>query len=144
MSRRHLPPRAEAIVSGLLVEYGFYSIMDANLPAEFPDLRWVFLEAGAGWAVPAVTTVDRGRDGACRQHFEAGRVFLSCEPDEDLPYIASRLGEECLVVASDMPHGDPSRHDLVEEAFRDRGDLSEAFLERLLVRNPRRLYPRMG
>jgi predicted TIM-barrel fold metal-dependent hydrolase len=136
----HLPPRAGAIVSGLLVEYGFYSILQVDLPSQFPRLRWVFLEAGAAWAVPALTTLGRGTDGTCWRHVAEGRIFLSCEPDEDLPYVASRLGDDCLVVASDMPHGDPSRHDMVEAAFRERGDLAESFLDRVLCDNPRRLY----
>lgn len=52
----------------------------------------------------------------------------------------SCLGEDCLVIASDMPHADDFHHDQPEEAWRERGDLSEALLTKLLRENAQRLY----
>ncbi|NIO08669.1 MAG: amidohydrolase family protein, partial [Deltaproteobacteria bacterium] len=140
----HLPPRSSKLVSALTCQYGFYSILESGLMKEFPRLRCVFLEAGSEWMVPAISTLGRGGKGHLRKLFEEGRIFASCEPDEDLMYIASKLGEGCLVAASDIPHGDPSRHEFVEEVFRKRGDLSEGFLEKILCRNPATLYGRLA
>ena len=111
---------------------------------EFPDLRCVFLEVGSEWMVPALSALGRGGKGHLRKLFDEGRIFASCEPDEDLLYLAGKLGEECFVAASDIPHGDPARHELVEKVFRGRGDLSDRFLEKMLWKNPARLYRRIG
>ena len=107
---------------------------------EFPKLRWVFLEAGSEWMVPAVRIVERSDNRQIRKHFEEGRLFASCEPDENLPYLMNEFGEDWLVVASDLPHADDFHHDRPEEVFRQRGDLSESQLRKLLCDNAARLY----
>ncbi len=140
----HLPPRSSKLVSSLTCQYGFYSILESGVMDEFPRLRCVFLEVGSEWMVPALSALGRGGKGHLRKVFDEGRVFASCEPDEDLPYLAGKLGEGCFVAASDIPHGDPSRHEFVEEVFRGRGDLSEGFLEKILWKNSAKLYRRIG
>jgi predicted TIM-barrel fold metal-dependent hydrolase len=139
----HLPPRSSKLVSSLTCQYGFYSILESGLMADFQGLRCVFLEVGSEWMVPALSTLARGGKGHLRKLFDEGRLFASCEPDEDLPYLVDKLGEDWLVAASDIPHGDSSRHEYVEKVFRGRGDLSNGLLEKLLIDNPMRLYGRM-
>lgn len=135
-----IPPRGRVLVSGLLIQYAFHGIVSAGLLEGFPKLRWVFLEAGSEWMVPAVRGAERSGRRRVRQHFDEGRIFASCEPDEDLPYLAKQLGEDWLVIASDLPHADDFHHDRPEEVFRQRGDLSERLLEKLLRHNAARLY----
>jgi predicted TIM-barrel fold metal-dependent hydrolase len=134
-----VPPSGGRLASGLLIQFAFHNLIKDSLIDGYPGLRWVFLEAGSEWLVPAMRAL--GRSGfACEKYFAEGRVFVSCEPDEDLPYVVSKLGEECLVVASDMPHSDDFHHDRPEEIFRARGGLSESLLRKLLRENAARLY----
>lgn len=140
----HLPPRSSKLVSLLTCQYGFYSILESGLMEEFPRLRCVFLEVGSEWMVPALSALGRGGKGHLRKPFDEGRIFASCEPDEDLRYLVNKLGDNWLVAASDIPHGDPARHEFVEEVFRKRGDLSESVLEKILCKNTARLYSQLS
>ncbi|NIO09620.1 MAG: amidohydrolase family protein [Deltaproteobacteria bacterium] len=138
--RPFIPPRGRLLVSGLLIQYAFNAIISAGLMEEFPKLRWVFLEAGSEWLVPAVRAITRSGKRDIRKHFDEGRLFASCEPDENLPYLANEFGSDWLVVASDLPHADDFHHDRPEEVFRERGDLSDSLLKKILCDNARRLY----
>jgi predicted TIM-barrel fold metal-dependent hydrolase len=134
-----VPPSGGRLASGLLIQFAFHNLIKDRLIEEYPGLRWVFLEGGSEWLIPAIRALDRsGFD--CRKYFAEGRIFASCEPDEDLPYVASKLGEDCLVVASDMPHSDDFHHDRPEQTFRERGGLSESLLRKMLRENAARLY----
>ena len=138
--RPFIPPRGRLLVSGILVQFAFHSIVSAGLFEDFPKVRWAFLEAGSEWMTAAARTATRGGGREIRKHFEAGRIFASCEPDEDLLYMTNQFGEDWLVVASDMPHADDFSHNRPEELFRQRGDLPESLLQKILWDNAARLY----
>ena len=89
---------------------------------------------------PALRAHSRRKQRDLSSYFREGRIFVTCEPDEELDYVIQVLGEDCLVVASDMPHGDAFSHANPEKDFRDRGDLSEATLNKILCNNAVRLY----
>jgi len=135
-----IPPRGKGLVSGLLVQFAFSAILEAGIPSEFPRLRWVFLEIGAEWLVGALGRLSEPARREFWRCVENGTFFVSCEPDEDLPYLAQRFGEDCFVAASDYPHADDFRHDPIEDAFVRPGRLSAAQVEKVLSDNPRRLY----
>jgi predicted TIM-barrel fold metal-dependent hydrolase len=135
-----IPPRGRGLVSGLLVQFGFSAIMEAGLPDEFPGLRWVFLEIGAAWLVGALGRLSGPARAVAHRCLDDGRLFVSGEPDEDLAYLVQRLGEDCLVGASDYPHADDFRHDPIYDSFLREAGLSERLVEKLLGDNPRRLY----
>jgi len=135
-----IPPRGKGLVSGLLVQFAFSAILEAGLPSQFPRLRWVFLEIGAEWLVGALGRLSEPARREFRRCVESGAFFVSCEPDEDLSYLAGRFGDDCFVAASDYPHADDFRHDPIQDAFVRPGQLSEAQVEKILSDNPRRLY----
>ena len=135
-----IPPRGRGLVSGLLVQFAFSAIMEAGIPDEFPTLRWVFLEIGAEWLVGALGRLSPAAQRVARRCVDDGRLFVSCEPDEDLPYLTGRFGEDLLVGASDYPHADDFRHDPIVQIFTREGKLSERQVEKILSDNPRRLY----
>jgi predicted TIM-barrel fold metal-dependent hydrolase len=137
--RSFIPPRGRGLVSALLVHFGFISIMEAHLPEQFPRLRWTFLEVGSEWLTGAVTRLSDAGQETFRKTLADGRFFISCEPPEDIPYLMSRFGEECFVVASDYPHADEFRHDRLEASFAHH-ELSDETLQRLLWSNPGRCY----
>lgn len=129
----------------LPVVMGFNSIMSSAAFEKIPGLRFGFLEAGAAW-IPFLLKQVR-RDNARRkkakdpvEYFKSGRVFVSCEPDEDINGIAALIGEDAFVLGSDYPHGDPSRQEDMVVEFREREDLSKTMVEKMLSDNPRKLY----
>jgi predicted TIM-barrel fold metal-dependent hydrolase len=134
-------PHIHPLSRGLqLVHSAFYCLVCTSLIDDFPQLRWALLETGSEWIVPEVRSISRQRKRDISQYFREGRIFASAEPHEDLPYIINALGDNCLVVASDMPHGDAFSHGQPEDEWRERGDLSEATLQKLLHDNAERLY----
>jgi predicted TIM-barrel fold metal-dependent hydrolase len=129
----------------LPVIMGFNSIMSSAAFEKIPNLRFSFLEAGAAW-IPFMIKQVR-RDNMRRklakdpiEYFKTGRVFVSAEPDEDLTGIAEIVGEDSFVLGSDYPHGDPSRQEDMVAEFRQRTDLPQPLVEKMLSANPRRLY----
>jgi hypothetical protein len=70
----------------------------------------------------------------------AEQVFVSCAIDDDLPYVANKLGDDFIVTATDFPHGDAFRQDQLAQGLMKRGDLSSETIEKILNKNPARLY----
>lgn len=129
----------------LPVTIGFHSILTSRALESIPNLRLGFLEAGCGWLPYLIRQVRR--DNARRrkakdpiEYFEAGRVFVTCEADEDINGVAQVIGENSFILGSDYPHGDPSRQEDMVAEFRERKDLSPQMVEKMLSDNPRRLY----
>ena len=72
--------------------------------------------------------------------FRDYNLFIACEADEDIPYLAKSIGEDNIVIGSDYGHNDPSAEERLVEALQKREDIPEPFAEKILVHNPRRLY----
>lgn len=94
---------------------GFHAVLASDLDQRFPRLRWGFLEGGATWA-PAVLQ-QHARLMANVEHFlhlrrythedlAAKNLYVACETDEDLPYLANLLGPGVLVTGTDYGHND--------------------------------------
>ncbi len=133
-------PLGAGLLSGQLCQYALGNVLSSSLMDDFPRLRWVVLETGSEWIGPAMRAQSRRQNRDLLAYFRDGRVCVSAEPDEDIPAVIEALGEDCLVVASDMPHSDDFHHDCPEESWRERGDLSDAVLTKLLHHNAARLY----
>jgi predicted TIM-barrel fold metal-dependent hydrolase len=136
----HIHPLARGMLSGMLVQQATQGLLSSTLLEDFPTLRWAILEAGAEWVVPTVRALKHRSKREGERYFRAGRIYVSCEPYEDLPWLIQNLGEDCFVIASDMPHEDDFAHEHPAEAFRDKWDLAEPTLEKLVGANAGRLY----
>ena len=140
-TKTFFPPRARRLVSTLAVQYGFYSLVESSLIDDFPELKWVVLEGGGSeWVVSAVSAIERNGKTGCRRYFDDGRIFIGCEPDEDINFVAGKLGEDGLRVSSDLPHFDEAAHDNVGEEFVQRNDLAPALIEKLFHKNAIRAF----
>ena len=89
-------------------------------------------------SVLGVPTVELGSNV-----FKDNRVYITCQVDEDLPYILKYVGEDNLMVGSDYTHRDPSmelefRKILQERA--DEGDIPQTAVQKILYDNPKRFY----
>jgi predicted TIM-barrel fold metal-dependent hydrolase len=135
------PPRAKRLVAQLVMQFAFYNLFETPLLRDFPSLRWAFLEAGGSeWLVHAATSLARSGKDNVRRVLEEGRIFVSCEPDEDLNYVTGKIGADCLVIGSDMPHFDESAHEGLVGEYSARSDLRAGLLDKLFWRNAARLY----
>jgi len=144
-AKTFFPPRARRLVSTLVAQFGFYSVLESSLIEDFPKLRWVFLESGGSeFAISALSTIGRAGLADRRRFFDEGRVFMGCEPDEDINLVAAKIGAGAILVSSDMPHFDEAAHHDVADEFRARGDLPDALIARMFRDNPLRAFDFAG
>jgi predicted TIM-barrel fold metal-dependent hydrolase len=123
----------------------FRDIIANRIPERFPRLRFGFIEAAAGW-VPFLIHILRRLLKNKWQHkssvdlFREYRLYVACEADEDIPYLAKYIGEDHILIGSDYPHNDPSREDQFVNALNIREDISPGLREKILYDNPRAFY----
>ncbi len=126
----------------LPVLMGARSVLGSGVLEDIPNLRFAILETGSQWLPWMLHQIHRSgrlrRDPV--EYFREGRVYVACEADEDINYLANVVGEDCFVVASDYPHGDPSHEDNLRGAIMAREDVPLRIREKILGENPSRLY----
>jgi predicted TIM-barrel fold metal-dependent hydrolase len=138
---------------------GVLGLILHKIPAKFPKLRIGCIEAGSMWA-PFVSydlrrqqyrlanRTDTGVLGVpkielAENVFKDNRVYITCQVDEDLPYVLKYVGADNLMVGSDYTHRDPSmelefRKILQERA--DKGEIPLSVVQKILYDNPKAFY----
>jgi predicted TIM-barrel fold metal-dependent hydrolase len=110
----------------------------------FPKLRWGFIESAAQW-VPWVHNESVRRMETLGitppdNVFEAANIYITCQSDDDLPWVLKYAGENSLMIGTDYGHSDPSSDIDSINFIREADDLAAATKERILYRNPAALY----
>ncbi|HEX7230521.1 MAG TPA: amidohydrolase family protein [Candidatus Binatia bacterium] len=123
----------------------FRDLVANRIPENFPELKFGFIEAAAGWVPFLIHIVrrllkDRFRFGSSAELFREYRLYVACEADEDIPYLAKCMGEDYLLIGSDYPHSDPSREDQFVNAINVRSDIGPELKQKLLYDNPQTFY----
>ena len=121
--------RDAVVVAGLPLAEAFFRKLDPACQIE--------TLVAEGQSVPAGADLMRIR-GNARALLTAERSALNTV--QHLTGIATIVGEDSFVLGSDYPHGDPSRQEDMVGEFRDRKDLSQTMVEKMLSANPKRLY----
>jgi predicted TIM-barrel fold metal-dependent hydrolase len=133
------------LVSRVLPLAAFRDLVANRIPEMFPRLRFGFIEASAGW-VPFLLHIlrrlftDRWKQLSSPDLFHEYRLYVACEADEDLSYIARYTGEEHLLIGSDYGHNDPSAERSLVRTMRSREDVPPALVEKILGDNARAFY----
>jgi predicted TIM-barrel fold metal-dependent hydrolase len=138
---------------------GVLGLVLHRIPAKYPGLRFGCIEAGSSWAPFVAYDLRRqqfrqqGRSAASvlgvpkiqleSNVFKQNRIYITCQVDEDLPYILKHVGEDNLMVGSDYTHRDPSmelgfRKILQERA--DQGEIPKTAVQKILYDNPKAFY----
>jgi predicted TIM-barrel fold metal-dependent hydrolase len=138
---------------------GVIGLILHNVPAKFPKLRVGCIEAGSMWTPFVAYDLRRqqfkqqGRESTgvlgvpklelAANLFQTNRIYITCQVDEDLPYIISVVGEDNLMVGSDYTHRDPS----MELEFRkilqgraEKGEIPQSSVQKILYDNPKTFY----
>jgi predicted TIM-barrel fold metal-dependent hydrolase len=123
----------------------FRDIIANRVPERFPALRFGFIEAAAGWVPFLVHIVrrlqkEKFRFSSSAEMFKEYRLYVACEADEDVPYLAKYTGDDHLLIGSDYPHSDPSREDQFVNAINVRADIPAPLKQKILYDNPRAFY----
>jgi predicted TIM-barrel fold metal-dependent hydrolase len=118
-------PGGSSFVSLRLATVGaFHSLILSEVPALFPTLRWAFVEASSQWIPYAIhdlrrrfmgTTAGKGRP-LSETVLADNRLYVTCQTDDDLPYVLKYSGDGQLMLGTDYGHTDQSSE---VEAFRN-------------------------
>lgn len=122
----------------------FHSLVMSALPEQFPRLRWGFLEASAQWLPYVLKDLKRrfalnGRtwpDSLLRAY----NLYVSCQTDDDIEYIAGYVGEDNLVIGTDYGHNDQSTEIEALRILRESGQIQPALFKKITDDNARALY----
>ncbi len=128
----------------LAVVGAFHSLLEKDVPARFPDVRWGFVEVSAQW-VPYVCHDLRYRFRRLGRRLTdlplaANRMYVACEVTDDIPYILRYAGPDHLVIGTDYGHHDPSTEINAFTLIRKRDDIAPDVVARITDTNPRALY----
>jgi predicted TIM-barrel fold metal-dependent hydrolase len=128
----------------LLPVMAFHNLVANRIPEQFPNLRIGFIEAAASWVPHVLHALKRGGrlpNGMTGPDlFREYRLYVACEADEDVPYLAQYIGEDNLIIGSDFGHNDPSDEPELVRTLRARDDLSPVLVDKILGENARSFY----
>jgi len=121
-----------------------FALLMSEVPQVFRKLRWGFIETSAQW-VPwiyhEVAIRYRGAGKTLPEDlFHEYNIFVTCQTNDDIPYILKYSGEHSLAIGTDYGHTDTaSKVDAITE-FKRSEAISQEARERILSHNPRTLY----
>ncbi len=135
----------------------FVALMSGGILDRFPSLRVVFLEAGSMWVPYMIDRMNHRfqnqgkylaeflpqtkpkQELPVMEYLKRGNLYFSTElEDHLLPQVLDLVGENQVVMGTDMPHGDRER--FAARSLRGRSDLRDAVKSNILEHNPARLY----
>jgi predicted TIM-barrel fold metal-dependent hydrolase len=70
-------------------------------------------------------------------------VYITCQVDEDLPYILNCVGEDNMMIGSDYTHRDPSMELEFRKILQQRaakGEIPPSAVQKILYDNPKTFY----
>lgn len=122
----------------------FHSIVFDGIPQKFPKMRFAFVEVRAQW-IPymAVELARRFElDGANREKniIRDNHVYVTCQTDDDLPYILKYSGEDNIIIGSDYGHADTSAEIKALRKLKEKGDVDPRVIDKILYDNAKALY----
>ena len=121
-----------------------HTLLEKEIPKKFPNVRWGFVEVGAQW-VPYILNdlADRFRRkgrSLPANALAANNMWVACENTDDLPYVLSHAGEDCLMIGTDYGHHDPSTELNAIHLLRNDKRIAPAAINNILETNPRNFY----
>ena len=121
-----------------------HALITNKTPLKYPDLKFAFVEASAQWIPYMVHDLrrrleTRGRDLE-PDVLNAYKIWVTCQMDDDLPYVLKYSGPDSIVVGTDYGHQDQSSEIEALRKMRTRGDVDPAVVDKILGANAIALY----
>ncbi|HEY8694123.1 MAG TPA: amidohydrolase family protein [Chloroflexota bacterium] len=137
------------------VPNAFEAVVTFGISTKFPKLRFGFIEAGASW-LPFLmyhlrrrlerlndSTFGRLSYDMSADLLRSHRLYVTCQVDEDLPYLLKVAGEDNIMVGSDFTHADSAMEHTFAEALHARaaaGEITQTAVRKITQDNPKRFY----
>ncbi len=107
----------------------FHNLALSEVPQLFPRLRVGFIEGTAQWLPFVINDLIRRQptfgEKAAGNVLQNNRFFVSCQTDDDLPYVMERVGEDNLVIGTDYGHNDQASELGALRVLRSSGKITE-------------------
>ena len=74
---------------------------------------------------------------------KSNRMYVTCQVDEDLPYIVKVAGEDNLMIGSDYTHRDQSMEFEFPRLLKERadnGEIAQSAVQKILYDNAKTFY----
>jgi len=68
------------------------------------------------------------------------RIFVTCQTDDDLPYVLKYSGEDNIVIGSDYGHQDTSAEIEALREIKKKGEVRTEVIDKILYANAKELY----
>jgi predicted TIM-barrel fold metal-dependent hydrolase len=130
----------------LAVVSAFHSLAFHGVPSRFPKLRIGFIEAASQWVPGTVHDIARRMEKRTGKPFDRynflreNRLYVTCQTDDDLPYVLKYAGDSNLVVGTDYGHNDTATEIEALRYFKTQGEETAAAIGKILDDNARALY----
>ena len=126
----------------------FHALVMSEVPSLFPDLRWAFVEASAQWIPYVIHDLRRRFTGVTAAKGQRlsdtvmadNRFYVTCQTDDDIPYILPYAGEDQLVIGTDYGHNDQSTEIESLRILKQSSELRPEVIDKILAHNPAALY----
>jgi predicted TIM-barrel fold metal-dependent hydrolase len=118
----------------------------AGVPEQFPKLRIGFVEAAAQWIPYLINDLvrrypgRRGRTPVPEELLSENRVWVTCQTDDDIAYLARFAGEDNLMIGTDYGHTDQSSEIEALRIFQEDGQVPPEVVRKILDDNPSAFY----
>ncbi len=121
-----------------------HTLLMSQLPHLFPNVRWAFIEASAQW-VPWVVREARVRHDTLGtdlpdEPFKAWNIYVTCQTDDDIPYLLTQGLGDNLLIGTDYGHFDPSSDVDAISVFKETTPIGQDAMDKVLHHNPKKLY----
>jgi len=129
----------------LAVVGSFHSLIFNRIPEKFPNTRWAFIEVSSQWVPYAIHDFARRfeRSGVTVDKSEVlrkNKIWVTCQTDDDLPYVLKYAGDDMLVIGTDYGHNDTSSEILALRKLKEDGSVPPHVVNKILDNNARALY----
>ena len=120
------------------------SILMSDIPEMFPKLRFGYIECSSQFVPWLVTEARRrsqskGRDLGPNM-MKDKRIYVTCQTNDDLPWVLKYAGEDNLIIGTDYGHTDPASQMDVMRIFRDDGEIEPRIIDKIIYDNSKALY----
>jgi len=129
----------------LAVVGSFHSLIFKRVPEKFPRTKWAFIEVSSQWVPYAIHDYARRfeRSGMKVDKSEVlrkNKIWVTCQTDDDLPYVLKYAGDDMLVIGTDYGHNDTSSEILALRKLREDGAVPPHVVKMILDDNAKALY----
>jgi predicted TIM-barrel fold metal-dependent hydrolase len=121
-----------------------HALITNSIPEMFPTLRFGFIEASAQWVPYMIHDLrrrleTRGRELA-GEPLKDNRIWVTCQTDDDLPYVLKYAGEDNLLIGTDYGHQDQSSEIEAMRVMREKGEVEPRIVDKIMGDNAVAFY----